>query len=50
MLGQALEKTKQVGIAIGDELDEHKRLLDNLETEVDKNQRVCSLKIIFNCL
>jgi copper chaperone CopZ len=32
----ALDRTKQIGVVIGDELDEHKRLLDDLDGNVHK--------------
>ncbi|KAL0491365.1 SNARE Qc [Acrasis kona] len=39
LLGESLERTKHVGIAIGDILDEQSKLLENLDTDVQRTNR-----------
>jgi hypothetical protein len=40
VLSYALDRTKNIGVAIGDELNEHQKLLGDLETGVDKTKGV----------
>lgn len=35
MLNQALDRTKQIGLSIDEELDEHSRLLEDIHENVD---------------
>lgn len=40
-ISQALDRTKQIGMSISDELDEQNVLLDKLDDDVDGTSRVC---------